>query len=229
MATSDCLSSSLQKTHSDLAERLDAARTHTEDDRADSRAQRGRIDTFLASTSQHLHAVDAVLLPIVRRVCEDGRQRVHDYLVSAKALEVELSHVKAHEYGSVYEHRFAWQDVWVRLEAVMADAWKHEQELGAQLAEALDGDRLQALCERLAAAELTAPTRPHPYTPHTGILGLMARKVMHAVDSFWDAAEGRMVPEPERSPRKEPGLFGQYLLGDPRFDPEQERERTPSG
>jgi hypothetical protein len=45
--------------------------------------------------------------------------------------------------------------------------------------------------------------------------------VLHAVDSFWDTAEGRMIPEPARPPHKEPGLLGQYLLADPRFDEEE--------
>jgi hypothetical protein len=43
---------------------------------------------------------------------------------------------------------------------------------------------------------------------------------MHLADAFWDAAEGRMVPEPERPEHKAPGKMGQYLLADPRFDEE---------
>ena len=46
-------------------------------------------------------------------------------------------------------------------------------------------------------------------------------KVMHAVDAFWDTAEGRMAPDPEPPRRKKPGLLGQYLLADPRFDEEE--------
>ena len=53
---------------------------------------------------------------------------------------------------------------------------------------------------------------------------------MHAVDSFWDTAEGRMAPEPNRPQKKKPGLLGQYLLADPRFDEEettsQDRKET---
>jgi hypothetical protein len=30
-----------------------------------------------------------------------------------------------------------------------------------------------------------------------------------------------MAPEPEREPKKRPGLLGQYFLGDPRFDEEE--------
>ena len=49
----------------------------------------------------------------------------------------------------------------------------------------------------------------------------MARRVERVADSFWDAVEGRYVPEPVRVAKKEPGLIGQYLLGDPRFDEEE--------
>jgi hypothetical protein len=44
---------------------------------------------------------------------------------------------------------------------------------------------------------------------------------MHAADLFWDAVEGRMVPEPTRPAHRHPGLMTQYLLADPRFDEEQ--------
>ena len=40
-------------------------------------------------------------------------------------------------------------------------------------------------------------------------------------ETFWDTAEGRMTPEPNRPAKKKPGLLGQYLLGDPRFDEEE--------
>ena len=44
----------------------------------------------------------------------------------------------------------------------------------------------------------------------------MARGVARRVDGFWDAAEGRMVPEPLRHhERGADGRFTQYLLADP--------------
>jgi hypothetical protein len=50
---------------------------------------------------------------------------------------------------------------------------------------------------------------------------------MHAVDSFWDVAEGRMSPTPARPQRKKPGLVAQYFLADPRFDEEEEPGSAP--
>ena len=153
------------------------------------------------TTSRHLHAVDAVLLPPARKQCSDGGVLVHDYLRSVKDLEVVLAHVKAHEYGSVYETPYGWPGVWSDVDLAMCDHRRHEEVLGDRLTDTLDDPRLDLLARRLCDAELAAPSRPHPYTPHTGLLGLVARKVMHTVDTFWDTAEGRMVPEPAESRR----------------------------
>ena len=86
----------------------------------------------------------------------------------------------------------------------------------------LTPEALDDLAEALQAAEATAPTRPHPWAPHTGRRGLGVPRVLHAVDAFWDTAEGRMAPEPEPPAKPKPGLMWQYLLADPRFDEEEE-------
>ena len=222
MGTTDVLRSSIQHSQGRLSGRLDEARS-MEAARDRPRDGHERIDAFLALTSMHLHAVDAVLLPPARKRVADGSDLVHDYLRSSKALEVELAHVKAHEYGSVYETSYGWGDVWADVAVAMTDHQRHEGVLGDRLTDTLADDDLDLLARRLQAAELAAPSRPHPYTPHTGPLGLVARRVMHAVDLFWDTAEGRMVPEPAREPKKRPGLVAQYFLADPRFDEEQRR------
>ena len=225
MGTTEVLRSSIQDTHTRTAERLEAARA-MEAPAERPRDGYERIDAFLATTSKHLHAVDAVLLPRARKRVAGGSDLVHGYLRSAKELEIVLAHVKAHEYGSVYETSYAWPEVWSDVDTALADHQRHETELGVQLTAALDDQELDRLAQRLHDAELAAPSRPHPYTPHTGMLGLVARKVMHAVDGFWDAVEGRMVPEPAREPKKPPGRIAQYVLADPRFDEEEHPTRS---
>lgn len=219
MGTTDVLRSSIQHTQTRTAERLAAARAM---EAPVKRPRDGyeRIDAFLATTSKHLHAVDAVLLPPVRKEVAAGSDLVHEYLRSAKELEIVLAHVKAHEYGSAYESSFAWPEVWSDVDAALADHHRHERELGVRLTAVLEDQELDRLTRRLHDAELAAPSRPHPYTPHTGLLGLVARRMMHAVDSFWDAVEGRMVPGPAPEPKKPPGRIAQYFLADPRFDEE---------
>ncbi|GAB6984008.1 hypothetical protein [Nocardioides pyridinolyticus] len=219
MGTTDVLRGSIRHTHEQMGERLEAARfRETPPDRP--RDGYERIDAFLATTSKHLHAVDAVLLRPARRQVDDGGVLVHGYLRSARGLEVALAHVKAHEYGSVYETSFGWPQVWSDVAGALADHQQHEEELADRLTATLADADLVRLAERLRDAELAAPSRPHPYTPHTGLLGLVARKVMHTADRFWDTVEGRMVPEPPPEKKKPPGRVAQYFLADPRFDEE---------
>jgi hypothetical protein len=220
MGTTDVLTRSIHHTHEGLTERLDAARAMGVP--ADEpRLGYERIDTFLADASKHLHAVDAVLLPPVRKQLPEGGDVVHEYLHWAKELEIVLAHVKAHEYGSVYESTFAWPDVWADVRTAMDGQREWEEQIGGWLTEALDDPELDRLTGRLQDAEAHAPTRPHPYVPHTGVLGRVSRGVMHAADGFWDHVEGRMNQVPAPEPKKPPGRMAQYLLGDPRFDEEK--------
>jgi hypothetical protein len=222
MGTTEALRRSVQDTHDGLAERFDAARAMAS--AADGpRQSYERIDGFLASTSMHLHAVDAVLLPPVRRRVTGGGALVHDYVHVVKMLEVVLAHVKANEYGSVYERSFPWPSVWSDVDAAMAAQQGQEKTLCERLTETLDDDELDQLTQRLGDAQMAAPSRPHPYSPHTGLLGLVARRVMHTADQFWDSVEGRMVPEPVRASKRAPGRLAQYFLADPRFDEENPR------
>jgi hypothetical protein len=210
------LLSAVRETHDRLVALLAAAREMGVP-RGTPRAAHERIDAFLATACRHLHAVDAVLLPAARRELPDGSTLVHAHLRSVKELEVMLAHVKARQYGSVYETSFAWPRIWSEVETAMTEHRRLEEELCRRMAERLDEARLAELADALSSAEPVGPTRPHPYTPHTGLAGLVARRVMLTADRIWDAFEGRMVPEPEHAPKREPGRIAQYFLADPRF------------
>jgi hypothetical protein len=192
--------------------------------RDDPRQQRHRIDGFLGGTCRHLHALDEVLLPAYARL-PDGRQLCHAFTASVKRLEVLLYHVNAHEYGSTMEGRFSWPVLWQEVADAMAEERHHEEQLVERLTDALPDERLEDLAARLARVEPVEPTRPHPHQPHGGLLGRVARRMMRATDAFWDTAQGRIVPEPQHSPKKRPGLMGQYLLASPRFGEEDPSER----
>ena len=217
MDTIDVLRSYVVHAHDNLGNRFEVARAmlHTP---GQPRKGYEHIDTFLAVASKHLNAVDAVLLPPTRRLAPEGGTVVHDYLHAAKGLELALAHAKGREYGSVFDAGRPWQAVWADVGTALEGHREHEFGVTELLASRMDPAALTALADRLHAAERAAPSRPHPYAPHTGFPGLVARKILHAVDSFWDAAEGRMVPEPVRPPHKAPGKVTQYFLADPRFD-----------
>ncbi|MGY0386996.1 hypothetical protein ACWZJV_08510 [Nocardioides sp. WG-D5] len=224
MATTTVLQEELRHKHEELAGRLAHARSIIA---RPEQTRRGcpPIDQFNAGTSRHLHAVDEALLPAVRSECEGGGRLVHDYLPTAKHLEVLLFHVKAHEYGSTWETAHEWPTLWGEVEEALYAQEEKEDELVAHLAEEASDDVLVLVAARLTVAERRAPSRPHPYLPHTGLPGKVVRRVARPVDAIWDKVEGRSVGGPKPLPHKAPGLLGQYLLGDPRF-PEEPADDT---
>ena len=223
MATADVLRHTVAHTHENLAARLEGARAMAVTPDQPRKAYED-IDTFLALASKHLGAVDGVLFPAVKHEVPHSTQLVHDYVHAEKELEVALAHIKAHAYGSTYETGISWQAAWDDVDETLARHRASEGTLADVLTEALEPEALDELAEALQGAEAKAPTRPHPYAPHTGLAGSVSRRVLHAADAFWDTAEGRMAPEPEPPAKPKPGLIWQYLLADPRFEEEEEEE-----
>jgi len=226
MTTADVLRHTVAHTHENLAARLEGARAMA-GTREQPRKAVEDIDTFLAIASRHLGAVDAVLLPAVHRKVSHSNGLVHDYVHAEREFEVTLSHVKAHAYGSTFESGYTWSEAWTEVEETLARHRISETALAEALSEVLAPEALDDLAEALQAAEATSPTRPHPWAPHTGVAGTVSRRVLHAVDAFWDTAEARMAPEPEPPAKPKPGLLWQYLLADPRFDEEEPTEPAP--
>lgn len=230
MATTTVLQEEMRHKHDELAGRLAHARSIIA---RPEQTRRGcpPIDQFNAGTSRHLHAVDEALLPAVSAHVENGSALVHEYLPTARHLEVLLFHVKAHEYGSTWETTHAWPTLWGEVEEALVAQEVKEDELVSHLAEEASDDVLVLVAARMTVAERRAPSRPHPHLPHTGLSGQVVRRVARPVDAIWDAVEGRSVGGPKPLPHKEPGLFWQYLLGDPRFpdDPANETRHNEPG
>jgi hypothetical protein len=230
MATTTVLQEELRHKHDELVERLARARSII---LRPEQTRRGcpPIDQFNAGTSRHLHAVDEALLPAVSAHVENGSALVHEYLPTARHLEVLLFHVKAHEYGSTWETTHAWPTLWGEVEEALVAQEVKEDELVSHLAEEASDDVLVLVAAQMTLAERRAPSRPHPHLPHTGLSGKVVRRVARPVDAIWDAVEGRSVGGPKPLPHKEPGLFWQYLLGDPRFpdDPADETRHNEPG
>ena len=211
----DTLVPGTHATHGVLADRLESAAA-ARPDPSHARDQYPAIDTFLASASRHNAAVASALVPAVRRRVPDGALRAKDFLHQSRQLEMALAQVKAKLYGSAYSIRRSWDSVWDDVRREFDATWELERELVADLdRHRRDGDPDWG--ERLYKAELHAPTRPHPWVPHSGVQGRMARQVALRVDRFWDAAEGRMVPEPVHPDRDRDheGRWTQYFLADP--------------
>jgi hypothetical protein len=211
---------STDATHVALTTRLETAIGH-HPTLASPREHYPATDTFLASASRHLASVHAVLIPVVRRRLPDGSHRVHEWAHQCKLLEVALAATKAKLYGSVYAVTRPWAEIWTEVRRELAATLALERQLVADLSEHLDDAEHGELVDRLYRAEQRAPTRPHPYVPHLGIPGRLARGVCRQVDRFWDTTEGRMIPEPVRvHDRSHQGLMTQFLLGDPHLGEE---------
>ena len=218
MARGDTLSLTIDATHRSLEDRLDGALSVSAGG-GQPRDTYARTDTFLAATSRHLAAVDAVLLPLVERHVPDGGPLVHEYLDEARNLETSLASLKARLYGEAHAVRLPWNQLWseVRRELLQHNAM--ERTLVAKLVSHLEAERLSEVAQEVFRSEVAAPTRPHPFTPHTGMAGRLARLMWAKADRFWDAAEGRVIPEPVHpAPHHNDSLIAQYMTGDPHFD-----------
>lgn len=176
-------------------------------------------DTFMAATSRHLAAVQAVVLGHVRRTVPDGDAVVHDYLAVARDLEQTLSLIKARLYGEAHAIHLSWPELWMRARGQLAEHNRLESHMVGELVRLGDPVEMDGLAYKVFDAERHGPTRPHPTLPHTGLLSLVARRVWAIADRFWDAAEGRVIPEPVHpAPHKHDSLLAQYLVADPKFD-----------
>lgn len=219
----DTLADTVSETHDVLSQRLAEA----ESCRPTRDLPRDRLratDPFLASTSRHVAAACAVLGPAARRHLPDGRRRAHDLAQQSRRLEGALFQTKAKLYGSTFVVRRPWGSIWSEVTTEFDAWWQLEQGLVDDLAATTSAADRDALAQRLFRAEEHVPTRPHPYLPHQGVPGRVARGVAMRVDRFWDTAEGRMVPEPVRPHRSREGRIAQYLLADPHLDARPTRE-----
>lgn len=215
----DTLVPGMNATHGVLADRLETAAA-TRPDPHHARDQYPATDTFLASASRHNAAVNEVLVPAARHRLADGQERAKEFVHQSKQLEIALQQVKAKLYGSTYAIRRSWDSIWDDVRREFDATWDLEMKLGEDLAQHAKPD--EDLGEELYHAELHAPTRPHPYVPHDGLAGKVARKVALRVDKFWDTTEGRMIPEPVRHHDwHKDGKLAQYFLADPHL-PEDE-------
>jgi hypothetical protein len=218
MAHGDSLALTIEATQRSLEERLhEALLPHPDPDRP--RDNYAVTDTFTAATSRHLAAIEAVLLDRVRSAVPSGDELVREYLHVARQLEHTLALIKGRLYGEAHAIHLEWAELWETAHAQLREHNHLERRLVAMLIEHDDPVELDALAQRVFESETHGPTRPHPRTPHTGFLGLVARRIWALADRIWDAAEGRVIPAPVRPrPHRHDSLMGQYLVADPKFD-----------
>jgi hypothetical protein len=176
--------------------------------------RRHETDWFYAIAAQHLAAAEDVLLPHVRRL-PDGRDLVADYVGNARQLERSLRFLKARQYGDSRVIHLDPLDVWEVIDRLLDEHEQLETEYGRMLSEELDSEQVSDLTEELLSAEEDAPTRAHPYSPHTGTAGRLAHRMWRIADTVWDSAEGRVVPTKYHEHPKRDSALSHYLRGTP--------------
>lgn len=234
MTHGESLVLTVEATQRALDQRLGAVLA-SHNDRLRPRDVHAATDAFLAATSRHLAAVQAVVLGDVRRAVPDGEAVVHAYLEVSRDLEQTLSLIKARLYGEAHAIHLSWSELWRRAGSQLAEHNRLETDLVDALVRHGDPEEVDGLARKVFDAESRGPTRPHPVLPHTGLLSLVTRKVWAVADRFWDAVEGRVIPDPVRPRRhRHDSLLAQYLVADPKFDDhatviEHRRKRRHSG
>jgi hypothetical protein len=218
MAHGDTLALTVEASQTALDVRLgEALRPHR--DPRQPRDHYAATDTFIAATSRHLAAVEAVLLEQVRHDGPEGHALAKEYLSVARQLELTLALIKGRLYGEAHAIYLNWQELWVDARSLLDQHNRLERRLVEEVIAHGDPVLLDGLARRIFNVEAHGPTRPHPRTPHTGLLGLAARRMWAFADRFWDAAEGRVIPDPVRpAPHRHDSLLAQYVVADPKFD-----------
>jgi hypothetical protein len=184
------------------------------------------VDAYMSVVSRHLCAVEAVVTPTAHHALPDGRQRVHDYLHDARGFEQTVHMLKERVYGDANAHGYSVDDLWHEVDADMASHVEIETALVEDLCAALSDNDCDRLASKVLIEAQSAPTRPHPMTPHTGRLGAVARRVWRLADSFWDTAEGRVVPHRRKPPHpRRESRMTRYVMGAPDFESEPGEER----
>jgi hypothetical protein len=192
----DILSAKLVSSHAQLTDRLQFAQARHR--RSGSRSTLTRdTDAFLATTSQHLAAVIEVIVPAAQEQGRDGSRDARHFLRECRRLEKALVLAKGKLYGSANSAHIPWARVWRHVAATFDRVLDAEQRMIDRLAADVAPAHQELLVSRWTDAEPKAPTRPHPYLPHCGASGRIARRIWARADRAWDYAEGRVLPVPE--------------------------------
>jgi hypothetical protein len=179
--------------------------------------RRHETDWFYAIAAQHLAAAEDVLLPHVRHL-PDGRRLVSRYVGNARQLERALRFLKARQYGDSRVQHLEVGDVWQVIDRLLDEHEQLEAEYSRMIGAELDDDGINTLTSELLTAEEVAPTRAHPFSPHTGTAGRLAHRMWRLADLAWDSAEGRVVPTKYHAHPKRDSALSHYLRGTPMPD-----------
>jgi hypothetical protein len=188
-------------------------------------------DAEVAALSGHLAAIEAVLYPVARQRLDRGRAVVAAHQRLARRIERRMRLIEGRFYGDAYAIDRRVEPLQRQLAPLVLAYRRSELDLARRLDATLTAAQRRVVAESFAAAMEHAPTRPHPYTPHSRWLAKFVFRVCALWDSAFDVMDNRRVPG--RKPRRGPApltLWDRYVLA-PSFEERGEdgqQARSPS-
>jgi hypothetical protein len=184
-------------------------------------------DTFLATLSRHLAAVEDVVYPELRKRIPDGRAVSAEQIHLARQMELVMRMIEGTFYGDAYAIAVPRSLLWDDIASQFEEHDAAEQQVIRWLEEALDDQEQENLAEDFAKAVERAPTRPHPYSPHSAVLGRLSHKLWALADRALDTMDGRIIPtQPPKVHGSPDSLLTQYLLGHEREHPREQPDTS---
>lgn len=184
----------------------------------DPRKPFAHCDTFLATLSRHLAAVEDIVFPEARRRMTRGPRLVAQHVRLTRGLELTMRALEGSFYGDSYYPADVRDLLWERMDQLLTMHDDAERSLVVTLSERLTQPEQRALIVKYGDAVETAPTRPHPYSPHSTWLSPAQHRLWAIADRAMDSMDNRIIPSARKRPRADPeSLLSQYLTGAPQF------------
>jgi hypothetical protein len=156
-------------------------------------ADRGAARDAIVWLSAHLAALHGVIYPVAARHVPGTSPALRDQQHRSRALALLLRRLHAQLSG---DGAAAAEDVPSLRGAVLGALREHtagEQELTGLLRAALTSEQWQELVGAYRSRLRSGPTRPHPHTPGTGLVGRLAYGMSARVDRVLDVLDSRIV------------------------------------
>lgn len=169
----------------------------------------------IAWCSAHLVAVDRVLYAAAQRSLPDGSRRVRVQRDVDHRLQQALSRLDRRLTGDTHLRTVPVEELADEVRAGLHCHATSEQTMLTELVTRLTARDQEHLGRRLIKAMQCAPTRPHPYSRHLPLGGVVS-SLEASVDRVRNLMDNRIVPTPQRRrAARSPGRWGSYLMGTP--------------
>src|SRR5450759_388756 len=175
----------------DLVRRMLAAATPEAATETDPRLPARRCTAIIATYCEHLAAMEMTVYAVARRRLPDGEQAVAVVEALAHDAELVMREMEERIGGDRFAAARPFAALQDRFEVAFAAHVEAERALVSRLQGRLAPAEQDALGTRLDSALRHAPTRPHPYGPHTSRLTPLAFRLRALADHTLDVMDNR--------------------------------------